>query len=76
MVRMNNSAEAWVYDWLSSVNMHAFGSKSRRSTRFRHTLWTKIHMPLLQAWRAVDRAYYDKSFNGKPWFKVRPEHLH
>ena len=25
---------------------------------------------LLQAWRAVDRAYYDKSFNGKPWFKV------
>lgn len=25
----------------------------------------------LQAWRAVDRAYYDKQFNGKPWFKVR-----
>ena len=24
----------------------------------------------LQAWRAVDRAYYDKNFNGKPWFKV------
>ena len=26
----------------------------------------------LQAWRAVDRAYYDKNFHGKPWFKVRP----
>ena len=25
---------------------------------------------LLQAWRAVDRAYVDKSFNGQSWFKV------
>jgi len=24
-----------------------------------------------QAWRAVDRAYYDKSFNGQSWFRVR-----
>lgn len=24
-----------------------------------------------QAWRAVDRAYVDKTFNGKNWFKVR-----
>ena len=24
----------------------------------------------LQAWRAVDRAYYDKNFNGNSWFKV------
>ncbi len=26
--------------------------------------------PLAQAWRAVDRAYVDKTFNGHPWFKV------
>ena len=24
-----------------------------------------------QAWRAVDRAYVDKTFNGQSWFKVR-----
>jgi hypothetical protein len=24
-----------------------------------------------QAWRAVDRAYYDKTFNGNSWFRVR-----
>lgn len=23
-----------------------------------------------QAWRAVDRAYVDKSFNGQSWFRV------
>lgn len=26
-----------------------------------------------QAWRAVDRAYYDKSFNGQSWFRVRSQ---
>lgn len=25
----------------------------------------------MQAWRAVDRAYVDKTFNGQSWFKVR-----
>lgn len=24
----------------------------------------------LEAWRAVDRAYVDKTFNGNSWFKV------
>lgn len=24
----------------------------------------------LEAWRAVDRAYVDKNFNGQTWFKV------
>jgi hypothetical protein len=24
----------------------------------------------LEAWRAVDRAYVDKKFNGQNWFKV------
>ena len=28
-----------------------------------------------QAWRAVDRAYVDKSFNGQSWFKVRSRSL-
>jgi len=27
----------------------------------------------LEAWRAVDRAYVDKSFNGQSWFRVREE---
>ena len=30
----------------------------------------KLMLVGLQAWRAVDRAYYDKNFNGQSWFKV------
>ena len=29
----------------------------------------------LQAWRAVDRAYYDKTFNGQSWFRYRENAL-
>jgi carboxyl-terminal processing protease len=29
----------------------------------------------VQAWRAVDRAYVDKSFNGQSWFRVRERFL-
>lgn len=29
-----------------------------------------------QAWRAVDRAYVDKSFNGQSWFKASADSLH
>ena len=31
---------------------------------------TRKNIIVLQAWRAVDRAYYDKNFNGKSWFRV------
>ncbi|XP_078427738.1 peptidase S41 family protein isoform X2 [Wolffia australiana] len=29
----------------------------------------------LEAWRTVDRAYYDKSFNGQSWFRYREQAL-
>jgi hypothetical protein len=29
----------------------------------------------LDAWRAVDRAYVDKDFNGQAWFRVREQYL-
>jgi hypothetical protein len=32
---------------------------------------TNEQLLFLEAWRAVDRAYVDKSFNGQNWFKVR-----
>lgn len=32
---------------------------------------TSEQLLFLEAWRAVDRAYVDKSFNGQNWFKVR-----
>ena len=37
-----------------------------------YILWHLRHavIRLLQAWRAVDRAYVDKTFNGQSWFKV------
>ena len=30
---------------------------------------------MLQAWRAVDKAYVDKSFNGNTWFRVKEQYL-
>jgi carboxyl-terminal processing protease len=32
---------------------------------------TEENLLFLEAWRAVDRAYYDKSFNGQSWFRYR-----
>lgn len=32
---------------------------------------TNEQLVFLEAWRAVDRAYVDKSFNGQTWFRVR-----
>lgn len=32
---------------------------------------TNEQLVFLEAWRAVDRAYVDKTFNGQPWFKAR-----
>ena len=31
---------------------------------------TEEQLLFLEAWRAVDRAYVDKSFNGQSWFRV------
>ncbi|KAG7674593.1 putative C-terminal processing peptidase, chloroplastic [Nannochloris sp. 'desiccata'] len=34
---------------------------------------TNEQLLYLEAWRAVDRAYVDKKFNGQNWFKVRED---
>ncbi|WIA31928.1 hypothetical protein OEZ86_002787 [Tetradesmus obliquus] len=36
---------------------------------------TSEQLLFLEAWRAVDRAYVDKSFNGQSWFKLRETYL-
>ena len=36
---------------------------------------TNEQLLFLEAWRAVDRAYVDKTFNGQSWFKVREDWL-
>ncbi|KAL6911239.1 hypothetical protein ACP4OV_000044 [Aristida adscensionis] len=36
---------------------------------------TEENLLFLEAWRAVDRAYYDKSFNGQSWFRYRENAL-
>ncbi|KAL4425371.1 hypothetical protein ABPG75_009387 [Micractinium tetrahymenae] len=36
---------------------------------------TQEQLLFLEAWRAVDRAYVDKKFNGQNWFKVREDAL-
>ena len=35
---------------------------------------TTEQLLFLEAWRAVDRAYVDKGFNGQAWFRVSLEH--
>mmetsp|Transcript_22090 Transcript_22090/g.52815 ORF Transcript_22090/g.52815 Transcript_22090/m.52815 type:complete len:485 (-) Transcript_22090:771-2225(-) len=36
---------------------------------------TENQLIYLEAWRAVDRAFYDKTFNGNSWFRVREKTL-
>ena len=36
---------------------------------------TNEQLLYLEAWRAVDRAYVDKTFNGQSWFRVREDTL-
>ena len=36
---------------------------------------TNEQLLFLEAWRAVDRAYVDKGFNGQTWFRVREDAL-
>ena len=36
---------------------------------------TNEQLLYLEAWRAVDRAYVDKAFNGQSWFRVREDTL-
>ena len=35
--------------------------------------WTDRNRLAADAWRAVDEIYYDRTFNGKDWFKLRQE---
>jgi len=36
---------------------------------------TEENLLFLEAWRTVDRAYVDKSFNGQSWFRYRENAL-
>jgi hypothetical protein len=36
---------------------------------------TTEQLLFLDAWRAVDRAYVDKDFNGQAWFRVREQYM-
>lgn len=36
---------------------------------------TSEQLLFLEAWRAVDRAYVDKDFNGQSWFRTREQYL-
>lgn len=36
---------------------------------------TEENLLFLEAWKMVDRAYYDKTFNGQSWFRYRENAL-
>lgn len=37
---------------------------------------TEENLLFLEAWRTIDRAYVDKTFNGQSWFRYRENALH
>uniref|UniRef100_A0A0R0HVP0 C-terminal processing peptidase n=1 Tax=Glycine max TaxID=3847 RepID=A0A0R0HVP0_SOYBN len=38
-------------------------------------LFVRLNLLFLEAWRTIDRAYIDKSFNGQSWFRYREDAL-
>lgn len=36
---------------------------------------TEENLLFLEAWRTIDRAYIDKTFNGQSWFRYREDAL-
>ena len=53
---------------LAALAMHAAAAT-------RASAITENQMLYLEAWRAVDKAYVDKTFNGNNWFKLRERGL-
>ncbi|KAF3789619.1 Carboxyl-terminal-processing peptidase 2 [Nymphaea thermarum] len=50
---------------------------SRRKTAelIMYNALTEENLLFLEAWRTIDRAYYDKTFNGTGWFRYREKAL-
>lgn len=59
------SAIALVFMMSISVNMNKNASRAL----------TEENLLFLEAWRTIDRAYIDKTFNGQRWFRYREDAL-
>ncbi|KAL2621949.1 hypothetical protein R1flu_002154 [Riccia fluitans] len=53
----------------------AYCAGERQVRRKMSDALTEENLLFLEAWRAVDRAYVDKSFNGQSWFRYREDAL-
>lgn len=52
----------------AAIGLHSFAAPPAQAI-------TTEQLLFLEAWRAVDRAYVDKSFNNQSWFKLREQYL-
>jgi len=48
----------------AAIGLHSFAAPPAQAI-------TTEQLLFLEAWRAVDRAYVDKTFNNQSWFKVK-----
>ena len=48
----------------AAISLHSFATPPAQAI-------TTEQLLFLEAWRAVDRAYVDKTFNNQSWFKVK-----
>jgi len=48
----------------AAIGLHSFATPPAQAI-------TTEQLLFLEAWRAVDRAYVDKTFNNQSWFKVK-----
>lgn len=55
--------------------MHPTSSNALQQHHHQAYASTCLRPTHMQAWRAVDRAYVDKGFNGQTWFRVREQFL-
>ncbi|KAL0021799.1 hypothetical protein WJX77_001884 [Trebouxia sp. C0004] len=52
----------------AAIGLHSFAAPPAQAI-------TTEQLLFLEAWRAVDRAYVDKTFNNQSWFKLREQYL-
>lgn len=66
----NPSASSFLHDALMSTDTCVICHSVIQASAL-----TEENLLFLEAWRAVDRAYYDKTFNGQSWFRYRENAL-
>ena len=74
-IRVCNSFELEYEAKLSIAGASVYGIVNEQVLVVFSVSLTEENLLFLEAWRTVDRAYVDKSFNGQSWFRYREDAL-